>query len=87
MSDLNPLHPAEAAESSIFWFYDNLIYKIKNEEKENLSMAKEKKFVQAITSRDEDFAQWYTDVVREAKLCDYSSVKGYGRYTCHSISR
>ena len=37
-----------------------------------LSMAKEKKFVQAITSRDEDFAQWYTDVVREAKLCDYS---------------
>ena len=35
MSDLNPLHPAEAAESSIFWFYDNLIYKIKNEEKEN----------------------------------------------------
>lgn len=38
-------------------------------------MAKEKKFVQAITSRDEDFAQWYTDVVREAKLCDYSSVK------------
>ena len=23
-------------------------------------MAKEKKFVQAITSRDEDFAQWYT---------------------------
>ena len=43
MSDQNPLHPAEAAESSIFWFYDNLIYKIKNEEKENLSMAKEKK--------------------------------------------
>ena len=30
-------------------------------------MAKEKKFVQAITSRDEDFAQWYTDVVREGK--------------------
>jgi threonyl-tRNA synthetase len=80
MSDLNPLHPAEAAESSIFWFYDNLIYKIKNEEKENLSMAKEKKFVQAITSRDEDFAQWYTDVVREAKLCDYSSVKGCLNY-------
>ena len=38
-------------------------------------MAKEKKLVQSITSRDEDFAQWYTDVVREAKLCDYSGVK------------
>ena len=26
-------------------------------------MAKEKKLVQSITSRDEDFAQWYTDVI------------------------
>ena len=26
-------------------------------------MAKEKKLVEAITSMDEDFAQWYTDVV------------------------
>ncbi|OUP50349.1 proline--tRNA ligase [Lachnoclostridium sp. An181] len=39
-------------------------------------MANEKKFVKAITSRDENFAQWYTDVVREARLCEYSSVKG-----------
>ena len=38
------------------------------------------KFVQKVTSRDEDFAQWYTDVVREAKLCDYSSVKGCLNY-------
>ena len=30
----------------------------------------------AITSRDEDFAKWYTDVVRAAKLADYTSVKG-----------
>ena len=30
----------------------------------------------AITEKDKDFAQWYTDVVRAAKLCDYSSVKG-----------
>ena len=30
----------------------------------------------AITSRDKDFAQWYTDVVKAAKLADYSSVKG-----------
>ena len=43
-------------------------------------MANEKKFVQAITSRDDDFAQWYTDVVKEAKLCDYSSVKGCLNY-------
>ena len=43
-------------------------------------MAKDKKLVKAITSRDEDFAQWYTDVVREAKLCDYSTVKGCLNY-------
>ena len=30
----------------------------------------------AITSRDEDFAQWYTDVVRAARLAAYSNVKG-----------
>jgi len=30
----------------------------------------------AITSRDVDFAQWYTDIVRAAKLADYTSVKG-----------
>lgn len=35
-----------------------------------------KKFVEAITSIDEDFAQWYTDVVKKAELVDYSSVKG-----------
>lgn len=43
-------------------------------------MANEKKFVQSITSRSEDFAQWYTDVVKEAKLCDYSSVRGCLNY-------
>ena len=30
----------------------------------------------AITERDVDFAQWYTDICRAAKLADYSSVKG-----------
>ena len=30
----------------------------------------------AITERNKDFAKWYTDVVRTAKLCDYSCVKG-----------
>ena len=31
---------------------------------------------ESITSRDVDFAKWYTDVVRAAKLADYTSVKG-----------
>ena len=39
-------------------------------------MAKDKKLVEQITSMDEDFAQWYTDVVKKAELMDYSSVKG-----------
>lgn len=43
-------------------------------------MAKDKKLVKNITPRDVDFAQWYTDVVREAELCDYSSVKGCLNY-------
>ena len=40
-------------------------------------MAKDKKMVEAITSMNEDFAQWYTDVVKKAELADYSSVKGF----------
>lgn len=39
-------------------------------------MAKDKKFVKEITSMEEDFAQWYTDVVKKAELIDYTSVKG-----------
>ena len=35
---------------------------------------------EAITSRDSDFAQWYTDVCRKAELMDYSSVKGFIDY-------
>ncbi len=34
------------------------------------------KKLEGITSRDVDFAQWYTDVVKRADLVDYSSVKG-----------
>jgi prolyl-tRNA synthetase len=37
-------------------------------------MAKE--FVKDITSMDDDFAQWYTDIVTKADLIDYSSVRG-----------
>ncbi len=39
-------------------------------------MAEEKKLVEAITSMDEDFAQWYTDVVKKADLMEYSSLRG-----------
>lgn len=36
----------------------------------------DEKMVNAITSMDEDFAKWYTDIVKKADLCDYSSVRG-----------
>lgn len=39
-------------------------------------MSNNKKLVEAITSMETDFAQWYTDVVLKAELIDYSSVKG-----------
>ena len=39
-------------------------------------MANDKKLVEAITSMDVDFAQWYTDICKKADLIDYSSVKG-----------
>ena len=42
-----------------------------------MEMANNKVKNDAITSRDEDFAQWYTDVCRKAELMDYSSVKGF----------
>ncbi len=39
-------------------------------------MASEKKMVEQITSMDEDFAKWYTDIVKKAELIEYTSVKG-----------
>lgn len=39
-------------------------------------MSGEKKQVEEITSMEEDFAQWYTDIVKKAELMDYSSVRG-----------
>ena len=39
-------------------------------------MADHKKFVEEITSMDVDFAKWYTDIMKQADLVDYSSVKG-----------
>ena len=39
-------------------------------------MGKEE-FVKEITNIEEDFAQWYTDVVRKAELADYTDTKGF----------
>ncbi len=39
-------------------------------------MADNKKLVDHITSMDEDFAKWYTDIVKKAELIEYTSVKG-----------
>ncbi len=39
-------------------------------------MADNKKMVEAITSMEEDFTQWYTDVVKKAELASYSGVRG-----------
>ena len=36
----------------------------------------EKKFVEEITPMEQDFAQWYTDIVKKAELIEYTSVKG-----------
>ncbi|OGO88357.1 MAG: proline--tRNA ligase [Clostridiales bacterium GWF2_36_10] len=40
------------------------------------SFLAEKKMVEEITSMEEDFAKWYTDIVKKAELIEYTSVKG-----------
>ncbi len=37
---------------------------------------KNKQFVENITAMEDDFAQWYTDVVQQAELVDYGLVRG-----------
>ena len=39
-------------------------------------MADNKKLVEQITSMNEDFAKWYTDICKKAELIEYTSVKG-----------
>lgn len=39
-------------------------------------MSDKKKMVEAITDMNVDFAKWYTDIVKKADLCAYSSIKG-----------
>ena len=58
-----------------------------NEENNNLFKLKgaifmknnenKKEFVKEITNIEEDFAQWYTDIVLKAELADYTAVKGF----------
>lgn len=40
-------------------------------------MGNNKDFVKEITNIEDDFAQWYTDIVRKAELADYTDVKGF----------
>ncbi len=42
----------------------------------NMGKNKNEKMVDAITSMDEDFAKWYTDICKKAELVEYTSVKG-----------
>ena len=44
--------------------------------KERVEIMAKGKLVEAITDMDEDFPQWYTDVVKKAELIDYSAVRG-----------
>ena len=37
----------------------------------------DKNFVKEITNIEDDFAQWYTDIVLKAELADYTEVKGF----------
>src|SRR5690625_5508842 len=35
-----------------------------------------KDFVEKVTNMEDDFGQWYTDVVKQAELVDYGAVRG-----------
>jgi prolyl-tRNA synthetase len=37
---------------------------------------KEKEFVKELTSKSEDFSQWYVDVIRKTDMADYTTIKG-----------
>lgn len=43
---------------------------------ENKKNSKDNRLVEEITPMSEDFAQWYTDIIKKAQLCSYSGVKG-----------
>ncbi|HEX6593197.1 MAG TPA: proline--tRNA ligase [Bacillota bacterium] len=39
-------------------------------------VSKNKQFVEKVTAMEDDFGQWYTDVVKQAELVDYGVVRG-----------
>ena len=41
-----------------------------------MSLSGNKKFVEKVTAMEDDFGQWYTDVVKQAELVDYGPVRG-----------
>ena len=42
-----------------------------------MATKEDKDFVKEITKMEDDFPQWYTDVIRKTDLVDYSPVKGF----------
>lgn len=53
------------------------MYNVKDVLKGETILAENKQFVQHITAREEDFAQWYTDVILKTDLVDYAPVRGF----------
>ena len=41
-----------------------------------MSQEDEREFVKEIASKEEDFSQWYVDVIRKSDMADYSTIKG-----------
>src|SRR5690625_2039217 len=39
-------------------------------------VSKDKQFVEKVTAMEDDFPQWYTDVVKQAELVEYGTVRG-----------
>lgn len=39
-------------------------------------MKKEERFVTELTPKSEDFARWYTEIIRKAEMADYAPMKG-----------
>ena len=37
----------------------------------------DKNFVKDLTKMDDNFADWYTDIILKAELVDYAPVKGF----------
>lgn len=44
--------------------------------KENKAMADEEKYVEELVDQDDNFSQWYNQIVRRADLADYAPVRG-----------